>query len=72
MNFSVLLDRAVADVWLKNKIIFLCEKNRQAVKDKKNELVSSDEIINQFILESINSIMSYLKDNEYNSDCLCI
>ncbi len=71
MDFSCLLDGTVTDILLKDKIGFLYEKNRQAVKDKKKELVDTDETINRFISESLNTITGYLKEKGKDSDCLC-
>lgn len=70
MNFIEIVNRAVSDILLKDKIFSLYEKNRNSVRDKSIELADKDEAINHFILQSVEKIRIYLEKSVHDEHFL--
>ncbi len=72
MNMIALIDSVLSDVLLKDRIYKLYEKNRDTLKNKREELTKKDEFLNQFILKSMEEIEICLRGRKYLLEFLYI
>lgn len=71
MDYVVLVKNTISDTSLRKIANDLYEKNRYATRDKKEELIYKNETVNQFIVELMDEICDYLKNNASDSSHIC-